>query len=81
MLLIDVNVLVHAFREDSPDHTAIRAWLMEVLESGRPLGIADLVLSGFLRIATHPKVFKPPSPWTKPSALWRLSASSLATRA
>lgn len=26
------------------------------------MGIADLVLSGFVRVATHPRVFSPPAP-------------------
>lgn len=62
MLLIDVNVLVYAYREDSPDHPAFRNWLAGLVQSETPFGVADLVLSGFLRITTHPKIFKPPSP-------------------
>jgi uncharacterized protein len=62
MLLVDVNVLVHAYREDSPEHIPFRSWLNETLDSGASLGVADLVLSGFLRITTHPKIFDPPSP-------------------
>jgi toxin-antitoxin system PIN domain toxin len=27
-----------------------------------PYGVSDLVLSGFLRVATHPAVFDPPTP-------------------
>jgi toxin-antitoxin system PIN domain toxin len=30
--------------------------------SERPFGLADLVLSGFLRVVTHPRVFDPPTP-------------------
>ncbi len=33
------------------------------VNSDEPFGLAELVLSGFLRIATHPKNFSPPSPW------------------
>lgn len=33
-----------------------------LVDSGEPFGVADIVLSGFLRITTHPKIFKPPSP-------------------
>jgi len=62
MLLIDVNVLVYAFREDAPDHLAYHRWLTDAVSSGEPFGLVDIVLSGFLRITTHPKVFTPPSP-------------------
>jgi toxin-antitoxin system PIN domain toxin len=62
MLLVDVNVLVYAYRADSTDHSSYREWLTAVLSSGTELGLADPVLSGFVRITTHPKVFDPPSP-------------------
>jgi len=62
VLLIDVNVLVYAFREDAPDHNAYRGWLVETIDSGKPFGVSDLVLSGFLRVTTHPSIFKPPTP-------------------
>lgn len=62
MILTDVNVLVYAFREDSPDHSSYRAWLLETVRSGTTFGVADLVLSGFLRITTHPGIFSPPTP-------------------
>jgi toxin-antitoxin system PIN domain toxin len=32
-----------------------------VLLSDHAYGLSDLVLSGFLRVVTHPKVFNPPS--------------------
>ncbi|MDZ7754021.1 MAG: type II toxin-antitoxin system VapC family toxin [Gammaproteobacteria bacterium] len=61
MILPDVNVLVYAHREDAGNHTAYREWLEAELSSERSYGICDLVLSGFVRIVTHPKVFKEPS--------------------
>lgn len=62
MILTDVNVLVYSFREDSPDHSSYRTWLLEMVRSGRAFGVADLVLSGFLRVTTHPRIFDPPTP-------------------
>jgi hypothetical protein len=59
--LVDVNVLVYAHRTAAPDHHAYRRWLEGILASDEPFGIADLVLSGFLRVATHPAVFDPPT--------------------
>lgn len=61
MILPDVNVLVYAHRTDSPNHTAYRRWLESVLNGQHAYGFADLVLSGFLRIVTHPRIFHPPS--------------------
>ena len=61
MILPDVNVLVYAHREDTPNHTAYREWLESVINSDQAYGMADLVLSGFLRVVTHPRVFDHPS--------------------
>ncbi len=62
MQLVDVNVLVYAHREDAPDHDRYRAWLEMRLDSDTAFGINDLVLSGFLRVVTHRRVFKRPTP-------------------
>ncbi len=61
----DVNVLVAASRQDHPHHDRARIWLEESLAEGgegRPLAILPMVASGFLRLVTHPKVFKEPTP-------------------
>lgn len=62
MILIDVNVLVYAFRQDAPNHAAFHSWLQEQLASPSSFGLSDLALSGFLRIVTHPRIFDPPTP-------------------
>lgn len=62
MILPDVNVLVYAHREDSPRHAPARAWLEAAVNGPEPLGLSDLVLSGFLRVVTHPRVFATPTP-------------------
>lgn len=61
MVLPDVNVLVYAHREDAPNHIAYREWLEGVVNGDQAYAISDLVLSGFIRVVTHPKVFKRPS--------------------
>jgi hypothetical protein len=61
VVLPDVNVLVHAHRSDSPHHTACRTWLEGTLASDQAYGVSELVLSGFVRVVTHPAVFDPPS--------------------
>ena len=61
MILPDVNILIHAFRSDSSDHKICRIWLDGVVNGDSRYGMAPQVLSGFIRIATHPKVFAVPS--------------------
>lgn len=40
-----------------PDHGAYRDWLDAEVNSEAAFGLSDLVLSGFVRIVTHPRVF------------------------
>ncbi|MSR20334.1 MAG: type II toxin-antitoxin system VapC family toxin [Gemmatimonadetes bacterium] len=62
MILLDVNVLVYAHRKDAARHDEYRAWLENALTGAQPYGLSDLVLSGFLRVVTHPRVFRDPTP-------------------
>lgn len=62
MLLLDVNVLVYAHREDTRDHPRFRDWLEGVVAGPAAFGLSDLILSGFLRVVTHPRVFANPTP-------------------
>jgi toxin-antitoxin system PIN domain toxin len=67
MILLDVNVLIYAHRQDAPDHAKYRDWLKAYSEKNA-FAIADVILSGYLRILTHPKIFSPPTP---PDIAWK----------
>jgi hypothetical protein len=62
VILPDVSVLVYAYREDAPGHEAYRHWLEDAVASHESFGVSELVLSGFLRVVTHPGVFTPATP-------------------
>ncbi len=62
MLLVDVNLLVYARREESIRHHEYRQWLEECLGGSEPVGVSELVLSGFLRIVTNHRIYKDPTP-------------------
>jgi toxin-antitoxin system PIN domain toxin len=53
---------VYAHREDVRDHGRYRAWLEEVVNGPQAFGLSDLVLSGCVRVVTHPRVFAAPTP-------------------
>jgi uncharacterized protein len=57
-----VNVLVYAHRGGTPEHEQIGAWLEAVANGSAPFGLSTLVLSGVLRVVTHPRVFATPTP-------------------
>jgi len=61
LILPDVNVLVYAHRQDALDHQRYLDWLVSEVDSDAAFGLSPLVLSGFIRVVTHPKVFKTPS--------------------
>ena len=60
MKLIDLNLLLYAVNEDSPNHSKAKLWLEEAFASGEFLALPWIVLLGFLRISTHPKILENP---------------------
>lgn len=62
MLLPDVNVLVYAHRQDSASHVHHKRWLAALVNGDAAYAMASIVIAGFLRVVTHPKVFVRPSP-------------------
>jgi uncharacterized protein len=54
-------VLVYAHRDDADRHAEYRAWLQGVIDADEPYGVSELVLSGFVRIVTHPRVYAKPT--------------------
>jgi uncharacterized protein len=61
VILPDVNVLLYAFRTDSPDHAAHRRWLDGVVNGAMAYGMSPQVLAGLIRVATHPRIYVRPS--------------------
>lgn len=61
MILPDVNILVNAFRSDSTDHELCREWLTLTVNGESRFGMSPQVLSGVIRVTTHPRVFARPS--------------------
>ena len=62
MIAIDTNILVYAHREDSPWHGKALAVVTELASSGSPWAIPWPSVHEFLAIATHPKIYDPPTP-------------------
>lgn len=72
MKVVDLNVLLYAVNSDSPHHAAALAWWEEALNGDESVGLPWVVLLGFLRIATNPRIFS--RPLTLEAALLRLDA-------
>jgi toxin-antitoxin system PIN domain toxin len=61
VILPDVNVLIYAFRPDSPRHAVCRPWLTGVVSGDARFGLSPLALNAVVRITTDPRAFQPPS--------------------
>ena len=60
MKIVDTNLLLYAVNRESPHHAACRAWVEAALDDEEPVGLAWVVLLGFVRIATNPRAFAQP---------------------
>jgi hypothetical protein len=60
MKLVDVNILLYSINEDSPYHGPINEWWKSANDSGERIGLTWLVVIGFLRISTSPRVMPQP---------------------
>jgi uncharacterized protein len=59
----DVNLVVAAARPDRAHHEQAKMWGMEAIQAAtpeRPIYLLPVIISGFLRMVTHPKIFQTP---------------------
>ncbi|MEO7358965.1 MAG: type II toxin-antitoxin system VapC family toxin [Gemmatimonadaceae bacterium] len=57
MIVPDVNLLLYAVHQQSPQHIRAAAWLESLLNSDEPVGLPWAVSLGFIRLITNPRVF------------------------
>jgi len=60
VLVVDTNVLLYAADRDAPEHAKCRALLEGWREQSSPWYLTWGIVYEFLRVATHPKVFRTP---------------------
>jgi toxin-antitoxin system PIN domain toxin len=68
--IVDLNVLLYAVNSDAAQHGVVRAWWEMAVNDEETVGLAWVVLLGFLRLATNPRVF--PRPLTADAAAAKL---------
>jgi hypothetical protein len=61
MILPDVNVLIYAFRRDTPQHAVCRPWLDGVISGDARFGMSPLALGAVVRITTDSRIYAQPS--------------------
>jgi len=62
MILPDINLLVYAHNLRVPQHRKALAWWEKCLQAQEGVALAWVVIQGFVRITTHPKIFQNPMP-------------------
>ncbi len=60
MILPDINLLLYAHIDAFAEHDAWRRWWNEAMNGDEPIGFAEAVVFGFLRVATSPRAFRVP---------------------
>jgi len=60
--IIDVNVLLYAYYEDTPQHKAAAAWLESALHRANTVGLPWVVIWGFIRVGTSRAWPRPMAP-------------------
>lgn len=60
MNLPDVNVLIYAYRTDSPHHAICRRWLDKTTQGYSAFGVSRLVLGAVVRIVSNPRTYADP---------------------
>jgi toxin-antitoxin system PIN domain toxin len=65
LIAVDTNILVYAHREDSPFHETAFRRVCELAEGLAAWAIPWPCLHEFLAIATHPRIYAPPTPLAK----------------
>jgi len=62
MILPDINLLIYAFNDGTPEHVQAKQWWEELMNGTTPVALPWLVSSGFIRLVTHPKILNHPMP-------------------
>jgi len=60
MILPDANLLLYAYDQSSPFHPKAAAWCEKIMISSSPVILLPVVVFGFVRISTHPRIFMNP---------------------
>ena len=60
MKIPDANILLYASDRSSRHHSIARAWVERALSATETVGFAIVVLLGFVRISTNPRVMTSP---------------------
>jgi len=60
MILPDINLLIYAYHSGSPYHEEARCWWEDLMNGTVPVALPWIVIGGFIRLSTHPRILTNP---------------------
>ena len=61
MIAVDTNILVDAHRGDAPSNNRAHSLVTSLAEADAPWALPSPCIAEFLCVATHPRIYDPPS--------------------
>ncbi len=71
MILPDANLLLYAYDRSGPFHDRAKAWWERFMSGPAPIILVPTVVFAFVRISTHPRVFRNPLSASEAAAIVR----------
>jgi len=65
LIVLDVNVVVYAYRREAEQHERYATWLSSLVAGGDDIGLVESTLIGFVRIVTNARIVGDPAPTTE----------------
>ena len=56
MIVLDANILLHAYDIDSEKHAKARAWVERMLSNGTPVALPWQSVAAFISVVTNPRL-------------------------
>ena len=60
MKIVDLNILLYAVNSTAAEHARARTWWEQAVNDEETVGLPWVVLLGFLRLSTNPRIFPRP---------------------
>ena len=60
MIIPDINLLIYAHNAADPQHLPAKDWWESTINGRNPVGIPWVVMAGFIRLMTHPRILETP---------------------
>ncbi len=75
MIAVDTNILVYAHREDSSWHSPAYTCIEQLAQGGASWAVPWPCMHEYLAIATHPRIYVPPTPLAKAKVIGTVFAA------